>query len=75
MIDVIHPISKVSARDILKEIILQDERFRRFPNICDALILADEIRKDRGTYVDPNFLLTVWIETDKLMAGGATHDN
>lgn len=66
MIDVIHPISKISARDILKEIILQDECFRMFPNICDAIILADAIRKERGAYVDANYLLTVWIETAKL---------
>ena len=58
-------ISKVSARDILKQIIESDERFSRLPNMEDAERISAELMKERGFYVRPLYLLDVWISCMK----------
>ena len=58
-------ISKVSARDILKQIIESDERFSRLPNMEDAERISAELMKERGFYVRPLSLLDVWISCMK----------
>ena len=63
--DMCHPISTVSGRDILKNIITNDNRFDVYPTIYDALYLSDELRKEGKGYIDPNYLLAVWIDTRK----------
>ena len=58
-------ISKVSARNILKQIIESDERFSRLPNMEDAERISAELMKERGFYVRPLYLLDVWISCMK----------
>ena len=59
------PISKVTARDILKDIIRNDPRFLETPTIDGAIHLADELHKERGMFVRPDYLLDVWTEMTK----------
>lgn len=60
----IAPISKVSARDLLEELILSDSRFSHYPDptIYDARYMADKLRDERGWIVDAGYLQHVWIE-------------
>ena len=61
----IAPISKASARDVLKKLIRSDPRFQRIPTAEDAEKIADEMYKDEKWYVLPSYLLEVWIESIK----------
>jgi hypothetical protein len=59
------PISKVTARDILKDIIRNDPRFLETPTIDGAIHLADALKKERDMFVRPDCLLEDWAEVIK----------
>ena len=61
----INPISKVTARDILKDILRGDARIKETPSKDGAIHLADELHKERGMFVRPDYLLDVWTEMTK----------
>ena len=61
----VNPISKTSARDILKALIMQDERFARIPTREDAERISAELLKERRWYVRPLYLYTVWLDSMK----------
>ena len=63
--DYIHPISTGTARDALKRVIADDERFQRIPNAEDAERLSGELMRERMGYVKPEYLLEVWLEVMK----------
>ena len=60
--DFVCKISKVSARDILKEFIRVDQRFQMIPNEDDAKRISDEMKREKGWYIRPDYLLDVWAE-------------
>ena len=60
--DIVCIISKVSARDILKELIREDERFQRIPTMADAERLSADLNRERGMFIRPAYLLDVWQE-------------
>ena len=57
--------SGITARDILKRIMDQDNRFQRIPIPEDAERLASDLNRERGMYIDPVYLLSVWQERFK----------
>ena len=59
------PISKVTAKDILKDIIRNDPRFLETPTIDGAIHLTDELKKERDMFVRPDCLLEDWAEVIK----------
>lgn len=65
MWDMVAPKSTVTAREILKQLIMADDRFQKEANIDDARILANTITRESKGFVSPNFLLDVWQETQK----------
>ena len=63
--DCVHPISTVSARDILKDMIRKDMRFLQYPQptIYDARHMAKLLNEEHPLlFVDPGYLLSVWQE-------------
>ena len=58
----VSPISKTSGRDVLKELIKQDERFARIPTREDAERISAELLKERRWYVRPLYLYDVWVD-------------
>lgn len=57
--------SCITARDILERIMDQDNRFQRIPIPEDAERIAGDLNRERGMYIDPVFLLSVWQERFK----------
>ena len=60
--DIVCIISKVSARDILKELILVDGRFQQIPTMQEAEKISAELNKERKWFIRPAYLLDVWQE-------------
>ena len=71
MYDIVAPKSDMSARDILKKIIREDDRFRAEPTIDGAVRLADILMDERRLYVRASYLLDVWMEYVKEERGDA----
>lgn len=65
MWDIVAPISTVTARDIMREVIQSDDRFRTTANMADAVILAEALENERHWFVNPNYLLDAWQEMQK----------
>lgn len=65
MLDMIHPHSVITAREIMTAMIIADDRFRTTANMADAVILAEALENEHRWFVNPNFLLDVWQETQK----------
>ena len=61
MMDYVSRQSTVTARDILKKVILEDKRFQRIPTEADAEKIAAELK----WYINPAYLLEVWQECFK----------
>ena len=60
--DIVCRISKVSARDIIKEIIANDRRFQRIPTMADAESLSEALMNERKMFARASYLLEVWQE-------------
>lgn len=60
--DINHPIAKTNARDILKALIREDERFLQIPTREAADEIANELYRTRHLYVSTDYLLEVWQE-------------
>ena len=60
--DIVAPISKITARDILKGVLADDPRFQRIPTNDEAEKIAQELYHERNMFVDPTYLLDVWCE-------------
>ena len=65
MLDMIHPHSAITAREIMTAMIMADDRFQTTANMADAVILAEALENERHWFVNPNYLLDVWQETQK----------
>ena len=62
MSDMIHPISTTNARDTLRSIIRDDERFLQIPTRETAEQIANDIYRERKLYISTDYLLEVWME-------------
>lgn len=62
MTDMIHPHSNSNARDTLKALIREDERFLQIPTREAANEIANELYRTRHLYVSTDYLLEVWQE-------------
>lgn len=58
MMDMAHPISTSTARDMVKGIL---EDVQEIPTIEAAKRISDEYRL-RGCFIKPEYLLDVWLE-------------
>ena len=58
--DIVCRISKVTARDLVKEILPDEE-----PTLDRAILLAEELQKNGKMYVNVNYLLDVWMSERK----------
>lgn len=59
--DMIHPIPQgIKASDLLKPLLPDEE-----PTIDKAVELADKLKKEKGMFVTPSFLLDVWMTKRK----------
>ena len=58
MMDMAHPISTSTARDMVKGIL---EDVQEIPTIEAAKRISDEYRL-RGCFIKPEYLLDVWVE-------------
>ena len=58
MMDMAHPISTSTARDMMKGIL---EDVQEIPTIEAAKRISDEYRL-RGCFIKPEYLLDVWLE-------------
>lgn len=63
MIDVIHPISTVSARAIMKAAIRHYKLDEEEPSLIRAIDVSEILTLKHGLYVRPDYLFTVWQET------------
>jgi hypothetical protein len=57
--------SGITGRDILNRIMDHDNRFQRIPIQEDAERIAGDLNRERGMYIDPVYLLSVWQERFK----------
>ena len=60
--DMVAPISRTSARDILKQIIADDPRFQRLPTQEEAERIAQEMIQQENLFVNKVYLFNVWCE-------------
>ena len=56
------PISKVTARDLLKAELIREGLPQEIPTREGAELWAADLMKKNGGYIRPDFLLDVWLE-------------